>query len=87
MAEGERRLLKPMRSRVLWWQSLVAWVGKDLLIFRLCLTVKRERAFTLHSHSIVPGGFDVTSYTTLFTPLTSLMMRVAVAPRNAMSKG
>jgi hypothetical protein len=27
-----------------------------------------------HSHSIVPGGFDVTSYTTRLTPLTSLMM-------------
>ena len=39
-----------------------------------------------HSHSIVPGGFDVTSYTTLFTPFTSLMIRVAVSPRNFMSK-
>jgi len=27
-----------------------------------------------HSHSIVPGGFDVTSYTTRLTPLISLMM-------------
>ena len=34
-----------------------------------------------HSHSIVPGGFDVTSYTTRLTPLTSLMMRVALSPR------
>jgi hypothetical protein len=39
-----------------------------------------------HSHSIVPGGFDVMSYTTRLTPLTSLMMRVAVAPKKAMSK-
>ena len=38
-----------------------------------------------HSHSIVPGGFDVTSYTTRFTPFTSLMMRVAVRPRKFMS--
>ena len=38
-----------------------------------------------HSHSIVPGGFDVTSYTTRFTPLTSLMMRVAVRARKLMS--
>ena len=28
-----------------------------------------------HSHSMVPGGFDVTSSTTRFTPLTSLVMR------------
>src|SRR5258708_40084884 len=40
-----------------------------------------------HSHSIVPGGFDVTSYTTRFTPLTSLMIRVAVSPRNFISNG
>jgi hypothetical protein len=28
-----------------------------------------------HSHSMVPGGFDVTSSATRFTPSTSLMMR------------
>jgi hypothetical protein len=28
-----------------------------------------------HSHSIVPGGFDVMSYATRFTPATSLMIR------------
>ena len=38
-----------------------------------------------YSHSIVPGGLLVTSYTTRLTPLTSLMMRVAVAPKNFMS--
>jgi hypothetical protein len=40
-----------------------------------------------HSHSIVPGGFDVTSYTTRLTPFTSLMIRVAVSPKNFISKG
>lgn len=29
-----------------------------------------------HSHSIVPGGFDVMSYTTRFTPFTSFTIRV-----------
>jgi hypothetical protein len=38
-----------------------------------------------YSHSIVPGGLLVTSYTTRFTPFTSLMMRVAVSPKNFMS--
>jgi hypothetical protein len=28
-----------------------------------------------YSHSMVPGGFDVTSYTTRLIPFTSLMMR------------
>ena len=40
----------------------------------------------LHSHSIVPGGLLVTSYTTRLTPFTSLMMRVATPPMKAMSK-
>ena len=31
-----------------------------------------------HSHSMVPGGFDVTSRATRFTPSTSLMMREAM---------
>src|SRR3989338_2193075 len=32
----------------------------------------------VHSHSIVAGGFEETSYTTLFTPLTSLMIRLEI---------
>lgn len=40
-----------------------------------------------YSHSIVPGGFDVISYVTRFIPSTSLMMRVAVSPRNSCEKG
>jgi hypothetical protein len=40
-----------------------------------------------HSHSIVPGGFDVTSYTTRLIPRTSLTMRVAVSARKAWSNG
>ncbi len=31
-----------------------------------------------YSHSIVPGGLDVMSYTTRFTPGTSFTMRLAI---------
>lgn len=31
-----------------------------------------------HSHSIVPGGFDVTSSTTRLTSRTSLVMRLEI---------
>lgn len=31
-----------------------------------------------HSHSIVPGGFEVTSYTTRFTPFTSFTIRLEI---------
>ena len=34
-----------------------------------------------HSHSIVPGGFEVISYTTRLIPRTSLIIRVAARPR------
>ena len=38
---------------------------------------RRERAHgrSAHSHSIVPGGLEVTSSATRLTPSTSLMMR------------
>jgi len=35
---------------------------------------------------LVLGGLLVTSYAPQFTPFTSLMIRVAVSPRNFMSK-
>jgi hypothetical protein len=40
-----------------------------------------------HSHSIVPGGFEVMSYTTRLIPRTSLMMRVATLPRKSCGNG
>jgi hypothetical protein len=39
------------------------------------------------AHSIVLVGLLVTSYTTGFAPFTSLMIRVATAPKNVMSSG
>ena len=41
----------------------------------------------IHSHSIVPGDFEVMSYTTRLTPLTSLMMHVATRPMKPMPNG
>ena len=40
-----------------------------------------------YSHSIVPGGFDVMSYTTLFTLLTLLQILDETSLRKAPSKG
>lgn len=37
----------------------------------------------LYSHSIVAGGFDEMSYTTRFTPFTSLMIRVEMRPNRS----
>jgi hypothetical protein len=44
--------------------------------------IRNARGMTpeAHSHSIVAGGFDDTSYTTRFTPLTSLMIRDEIRP-------
>ena len=38
----------------------------------------QARRAPTYSHSIVPGGLLVMSYTTRFTPLTSLTMRVEI---------
>jgi hypothetical protein len=57
-------------------------IHQHALVFKVSF---RAGGFASCSHSIVPGGFDVTSYTTRLTPLTSLMIRVAVSPWNFMS--
>ncbi len=36
-----------------------------------------------HSHSIVPGGFEVMSYTTRLIPRTSLMIRLLIRPSSS----
>src|SRR5580704_7916502 len=36
-----------------------------------------------HSHSIVPGGLEVTSYTTRFTPFTSFTIREEIVFRTS----
>ncbi len=38
-------------------------------------SLRQRRSRCPHSHSIVPGGFEVMSYTTRLTPGTSLMIR------------
>src|SRR5271165_1280925 len=40
-----------------------------------------------YSHSIVPGGLDVTSYTTRFTPFTSFTMRVEMVFSTSCGRG
>src|ERR1039458_8385665 len=39
---------------------------------------KSVRATRAYSHSIVPGGFEVMSYTTRFTPRTSFTIRFEI---------
>jgi len=36
-----------------------------------------------YSHSIVAGGFELTSYTTRFTPRTSLIIRLLIRPKTS----
>src|SRR5439155_8134828 len=40
------------------------------------LDLLKSRSPSPHSHSIVAGGFELTSYTTRFTPSTSLAIRL-----------
>jgi len=41
----------------------------------------------IYSHSMVPGGLEVISYTTRLIPRTSFIIRLAVLPKNFISKG
>jgi hypothetical protein len=45
-----------------------------------------KREYAPHSHSMVPGGLEVMSYTTRLMPRTSLMMRRAAWPRKSWLK-
>ena len=57
---------------------------------RICWGKARGEGATApdaYSHSIVPGGLDVTSYTTRLMPSTSLTMRVADAAEEVVSEG
>ena len=86
---GKRAQIGPTSQR--WRERQLS--GREIWAVRQMYDGEIPRRTTLsppfvpYSHSIVPGGLLVTSYTTRLTPLTSLMMRVAVRPRNAMSKG
>jgi len=46
----------------------------------------RSEEPTDHSHSIVAGGLELTSYTTRFTPFTSLMIRPDIRPSTSCGK-
>src|ERR1041384_7728598 len=64
--------------------------GDESVVFRASLG---RRAHTNlggrsgHSHSIVAGGLELTSYTTRFTPRTWLMMRLEIRPSTSCGKG
>ncbi len=68
------------RSRLIYYLNSMPYVDFSIL-------ADSHRTTPHHSHSIVPGGLLVTSYTTRFTPFTSLVIRVATRPMNAMSNG
>src|SRR5262249_61742142 len=46
-----------------------------------------QRPALTHSHSIVAGGFDEMSYTTRFTPWTSLVMRLEMRASSSCGSG
>lgn len=72
------------------WRSLAhlcRWVCSAALFFFFDFIDTLLVVCARHSHSIVPGGLLVTSYTTRFTPRTSLMMRVAARPRKSIGNG
>src|SRR5207249_4613741 len=66
--------------------AILSWVARPEVLRRACeppairhaLRSTSGRATQCYSHSIVAGGLLLISYTTRFTPFTSLMIRVEI---------
>src|SRR5437868_4102284 len=53
---------------------------------KLNASLEHATEWVAHSHSIVAGGFEEISYTTRFTPFTSLMIRVEMRASRSYGK-
>ena len=60
-----------------------AWAGTEVAANRHTEIAMTRPFFISYSHSIVAGGFEVTSRTTRFTPLTSFVIRVEIFSRTS----
>ena len=58
--------------------SSAAMIGHWEFVFRQSETGQARLYRKIYSHSIVPGGFEVMSYTTRFTPRTSFTIRLEI---------
>ncbi len=65
------------------FRNLKRIVNKITVEFGVWTDQGRSSMGAIYSHSMVPGGLDVMSYTTRLTPGTSLMIRVETFPRNS----
>ena len=63
--------------------SSIKMVSKVILKICKALCIKSSSHRRNYSHSIVPGGLFVISYTTRFTPGTSLTIRPATRPSSS----
>src|SRR5215218_1233148 len=60
------------------------WAGSGgLIILAQRAAIRQKLCGGRHSHSIVLGGFDEMSYTTRFTPRTSLVIREETRARKS----
>ena len=66
-------------------ESLRRWRGGGLrfLVTQTEIEICPDPSYGGYSHSMVLGGFELMSYTTRFTPATSLMMRLDTRARKS----
>ena len=71
-----------LKEKALQYHSLDGVPGKVSVVpTKPCQTAEDfHSAFSVYSHSIVPGGFDVMSYTIRLTPSTSFTTRLEIWP-------
>lgn len=71
------------------WPAIATDNCRDVFLYKstrygsFSITGDSPRRTSNHSHSIVAGGLPETSYTTRFSPRTSLMIRFEVRPSSA----
>jgi hypothetical protein len=64
-------------------RSAACTLTRDVAVSAAVITIAGKSFLMAYSHSIVAGGFDVTSRTTRFIPGTSFVMRVEIFSRTS----
>ena len=70
----------PKSNGIKFYSENLIPLSKENFLKILCYRIKFKNDY---SHSIVAGGFELISYTTLFTPLTLLMMSFEIFIKNS----
>ena len=72
-----------LQGNNLWWD-----INEEVFkkVFKTIKSPTLRSGFDNYSHSIVAGGFEEISYTTLFTPFTLLIISLEISAKKSYGK-